>query len=33
MCSEIEKLIRSNFTVTAVPQNEEQEEDEDIALD
>ncbi len=33
MCSEIEKLIRSNFVVTAVPQNEEPEEDEDIALD
>ncbi len=33
MCSEIEKLIRSNFTVTAGPQTKESEEDEDIALD
>ncbi len=33
MCSEIEKLIRSNFVVTAVPQNEGPEEDEDTALD
>ncbi|AEY65965.1 recombinase RecA [Clostridium sp. BNL1100] len=33
MCSEIEKLIRSNFIVTAAPQNEGPEEDEDIALD
>ncbi len=33
MCSEIEKLIRSNFVVTAAPQNEGHQEDEDIALD
>ncbi len=33
MCSEIEKLIRNNFVVTAVPQNEEPEEEEDNSLD
>ncbi|ACL75056.1 recombinase RecA [Ruminiclostridium cellulolyticum] len=32
MCSEIEKLVRSNFTVTA-PQTEEPEENEEVELD
>ncbi|EGD47267.1 recA protein [Ruminiclostridium papyrosolvens DSM 2782] len=33
MCSEIEKLIRNNFVVTAVPENEGASEEEDNSLD